>query len=331
LGDCACTVTFSQLEASPRSLYFVELTAECNNACPGCGNVYADDRSVPPLGVQEWCAVLDCIASTSAQLKITGGEPTLHLQFREIIEHVEALGIPFTLFTNGRWAEPKRLLDFLTGLSHLDGLLISLHGARPASHEAFTGVAGSFAETVENIELAVEAGLQVTTSTVLTRRSCPEVRAIVALGEELGVEGVAFQRYIGAPLPALEAGWDELRRAINTIEEARSSNGRHVRLGTPIPHCFVPNHSTGCCAGVAQATIDPWGNLRPCNHVSLVCGNLLSQSLDEVWASVQMNYFRDAIPAPCHDCAAFDVCHGGCRAAIMELGLDKDPLMTRPM
>jgi len=324
-------MSLSQLEIPTSPAYFIELTAACNNACPGCGNVYADDRSAPPLTAREWCTVLDRIAPTAAQLEITGGEPTLHPQFEEIIEHVGTLSIPFILFTNGRWREPERLLDFLAGLSHLDGLLISLHGGRAASHEAFTGVAGSFAETVKNIRRAVEAGLRVTTSTVLTRHSCPEVTAIIALGEELGVEGAAFQRYIGAPLPELEAGWDELRGAVGTIEEVRSSNGRRVRFGTPIPHCFVPNHSTGCYAGVAQATIDPWGNLRPCNHVSLVCGNLLNQSLDEVWASAEMQRFRDAIPEPCYACAAFDVCHGGCRAAVMEFGLSSDPFMTQPI
>jgi radical SAM protein with 4Fe4S-binding SPASM domain len=284
---------------------------------------------MPPLSAQEWRFVLDRVAPTAAQLKITGGEPTLHPGFEEIVEHVDASGVPFVLFTNGRWAKPERLLDFLAGLSHLDGLLISLHGARPASHEAFTGVAGSYAETVGNVERAVEAGLRVTTSTVLTRQSCSEVEEVIALGKELGVDGAAFQRYIGAP--ALEAGWDELRRAIDAIEGVMNGNGRRVRFGTPIPHCFVPNHSVGCCAGVAQATIDPWGNLRPCNHVSLACGNLLRQPLDEVWASVEMRRFRDAIPEQCRSCEAFGTCRSGCRAAILERGLDRDPLMKNPI
>jgi len=331
VGDCACAVDPVRLEDSGRALYFVELTAACNNACPGCSNVYADDRSAPPLSAREWRALFDRIAPTTARLKITGGEPTLHPEFEEIVEYVDGLGIPFMLFTNGRWAEPERLLDFLAGLSYLEGLLISLHGADPASHEAFTGVAGSYAETVENVERAVGAGLRVATSTVLTQHNWSGVEEVVALGEELGVDGAAFQRYIGAPLSTLEAGWGELRQAVGAIEALMSDDGGRVRFGTPIPHCFAPNHSRGCWAGVVQATVDPWGNLRPCNHTSLVCGNLLSQSPQEVWASATMQRFREAIPEACRSCPDFEICHGGCRAEVLELGLEQDPLMSRPI
>lgn len=331
MSNCACTVNPAQLICSGRSVYFLEITAACNNACPGCGNVYAGDRSAPPLSAQRWRVVVDRLAPSAAEFRITGGEPTLHPQFEEIVGHINSSGLPFVLFTNGRWANPDRLLDFLAGMPNLAGLLVSLHGAGPAAHESFSGVAGSFAETVQNIRRATAAGLRVNTSTVLTRHNYAQIEDIVALGKRLGVERASFQRYIGATLPGLEAGRDELQMAVGAIEELVNRNGNGVRFGTPIPHCFVPNCSKGCLAGVAQATVDPWGNLRPCSHISLVCGNLLRQSLDEIWSSGQMQLFRKAIPEPCSTCADFEVCRGGCRAAIMEFGLSSDPLMAQPI
>jgi len=344
MGDCACTVDPSHFTGLEGRLFFVELTPACNNACIGCGNVFAGNRLPEPLSMQEWCTVLDRIAPSTSWLKITGGEPTLHPEFEEIIEHAAALGIPFTLFTNARWLEPERLVYFLAGIPQLDGLLVSLHGAKAQPHEAFTCTPGSFDETVANIRLAVDAGLKVTTSTVLTRYSCPEVEAIVSLGQELGADHASFQRFIGASLPEIEPGELELQRAVEAIENIANGgngiggngrgpkgNGEPVRFGTPIPHCFAANGSYGCLAGIAQATIDPWGNVRPCNHAPLMCGNLLERSLEEIWHSPAMEAWRGMTPVECLGCREFAMCRGGCQATAMLRGLEKDPLIGKPV
>jgi radical SAM protein with 4Fe4S-binding SPASM domain len=305
---------------------------------------FANNRSPKPLSARERCTVLDRIASSISWLKITGGEPTLHPEFKKIIEHIALLGIPFTLFTNARWLEPEREVRFLAGIPQLDGLLISLHGAGAQSHEAFTCTRGSFDETVANIRLAVDAGLKVTTSTVLTRHNCSEVEAIVALSQELSADHAAFQRFIGAALPEIEPGPLGLQQAVEVIENIANGgnrigdngrgpkrNGKLVRFGTPIPHCFAANGSYGCLPGIAQATIDPWGNVRPCNHTPLACGNLLTQSLEEIWHSAAMEAWRKMIPEECMGCEAFEVCRGGCRAIALLRGLEKDPLIGEPI
>ncbi len=104
-----------------------------------------------------------------------------------------------------------------------------------------------------------------------------------------------------------------------------------MAYGVGIPQCFTFSSSTGCMAGVAYCAVDPWGNLRPCNHSDLIAGNLLSRTLEEAWRSPAMERFRKAVPQACHTCAAFPTCHGGCRALAMELDLPGDPLMTGPL
>lgn len=336
------------MEASGLRLFFLELTPACNNACVGCGNVFAGNRSFQPLSAREWHVILDKIAPSACFLEITGGEPTLHPEFREIIEHVETLGTPFNLLTNGRWPEPHSIINLLTRASCLNGILVSLHGASVRSHEAFTGVPGSFAETVDNIKRAVDAGLSVTTSTVLTHQNRSEIESIVALGQELGASGAAFERYIGVPLPEWEPSTAELCEVVKLIDILGDTNGhgeavkssqrsdierlsfddKPVRFGVPIPHCFVANSSNGCRAGTAQATIDPEGNVRPCNYAPVQCGNLLVQSLEEIWQSAAMEEWRRMIPDECLECLHFEECRGGCRAAAMMQGLTRDPLMS---
>ena len=78
---------------------------------------------------------------------------------------------------------------------------------------------------------------------------------------------------------------------------------------------------------LGAATIDPWGNMRPCAHVPLTCGNLLEQSLEEIWHSAAMEAWRGKIPEECIGCEEFEVCRGGCRATAMLRGLRRNPLM----
>jgi MoaA/NifB/PqqE/SkfB family radical SAM enzyme len=142
---------------------------------------------LPCCRPQEWCDLLSPFISEAAQIHLTGGEPTLHPEFFRIFEEVTSHDAWVTVFTNGRWKDPEQFVKRIHGRRHFSGLLISFHGAKATSHEAFSGVPGSFDETVANIRLAVENGLTVALSTVITRYPWNELEAVVELGQELGV------------------------------------------------------------------------------------------------------------------------------------------------
>jgi radical SAM protein with 4Fe4S-binding SPASM domain len=313
------------------AIYALELTPACNNRCPGCSNVYASNRSgPPPLSAQEWHNLLAPFVSEAVQIRLTGGEPTLHPEFFRIFEEVTSHDAWVTVFTNGRWRNPEQLVRHVRGRRHFSGLLISLHGSDPISHEAFSGVPGSFDETVSNIRLAVKSGVTVALSTVITRYSWNRLEAIVELGQELGVHHIAFNRYIGRPLPEIEPTEEHTQAAVLQVQ-ALVQAGAAVKYGIGVPQCFVPNESEGCLAGVAYASVDPWGNLRPCAHSPTVIGSLHEASMAELWQSEAMDAWRALMPSECTTCAAYSVCHGGCRA-IQELRpTGRDPLRREPL
>jgi pyrroloquinoline quinone biosynthesis protein E len=311
-------------------LYSLELTPACDNRCRGCYNVFANERAQPSLTLKEWHRILDRIKPHAHQVKLTGGEPTLYPHFKGIVAHLRDLDISFSLFTNGCWTDPGRLAAFLKTVPQLRGLLISLHGAAPAAHEVFSGVQGSFKRTVASIQRATDVGLFVTISAVIHRRNLDQFQAILALARDLGADHVAFNRYLGPRDPVVEPTDEQLRQAVRQIEALRQ-DGAQVKFGNCIPQCFVESSSIGCLSGVAYCTIDPWGNMRPCNHSPLNCGNLLEQSVEEAWQSAEMQRWRGMIPAECHLCAEFPQCHGGCRAMAIELGLEKDPMAGAPL
>lgn len=308
----------------------LEITAACSNRCPGCSNVYAAARAGRVTPADQWERWLAEFAPEAVQIRLTGGEPTLHPEFGRIFAAAVSYDARVTVFTNGRWRDPHGLIRQVRGRANFSGLLISLHGARAETHEAFSHVPGSFDETLANIRLAVEAGVPVALSTVLTRQSWREAAGVAALGKELGVQHVAFNRYIGAPNPEIEPDLAEMQQAVSEIEQMIAA-GENIRYGVGVPQCFAPNASDGCLAGAAYASVDPWGNLRPCAHSPMLAGSLDQSSFQQIWNGEKMAAWRALMPPECTRCAAYAICHGGCRA-VQELRPDgRDPLRCQPV
>ena len=332
--DCACYALEGDeipLLSAPISFY-LELTPECNNRCPGCGNTFVErggrakgGDQARPLDAAGWSRVLERLQPHALRLKLTGGEPTLHPQFEAIVAEVAASGVPFTLFTNGRWQRPARTVCLLREMPGCQGLLVSLHGATAEAHEAFSGVPGSFAETLGSVRLALEAGLPVSLSCVITRWSWRQVGEMLNLARRLGVESVVFNRYLGPSLPGLGVSSGQLRAAVAQVAALRSV-GEPVKLGNCLPTCFVDTGQAGCLAGMAFFSVDPWGQVRPCNHAPVACGSLLESTVEEIWQSPAMQAWRGRVPAGCASCPGLPTCRGGCRAQAILLGLEADPL-----
>jgi len=329
--DCQCACPTDGASIPVLSLpvaYYLELTPACTNRCPGCGNVYAAGRASlsAPLDGEEWCGLIGQLAATASRFKLTGGEAPLHPAFTAIVHRIEDWGVPFTLFTNGRWPDPGPLITLLRTTATCEGLLVSLHGPDAATHEAFTAVPGSFDETVANVRRAAGAGLDVATSMVVHSRNWDRIEETLELSLRLGANHLVCNRFIGAPSTRVAPSQAQLRAAVTTIESLCAA-GRPVRFGNCIPQCFVASSSRGCTAGSTFATIDPWARLRPCNHAPLLAGDLRTQSLEEVWLGGTMAGWRALLPAGCSACPAFAICHGGCRAQALLAGSVRDPLM----
>jgi radical SAM protein with 4Fe4S-binding SPASM domain len=310
--------------------FALELTPACNNHCPGCCNVFPHTSTPQPLSARQWAKILAELKPDIHRLKLTGGEPTLSPEFEPFVATLRDLDIPFALFTNARWRDPGQLVAFLQTVLQCKGLLVSVHGSTAASHDAFTRVPGSFAETCANIHRAVAAGLNVTTSTVITCHNWHEVGGIVRLSQQLGANHAVFNRYLGKSMSQVEPDEGHLRQAIEAIDSLRR-RGNPVKFGNCVPQCFYPSSSAGCLAGVAYCTVDPWGNVRPCNHAPLICGNLLEQSIEEIWHGEAMTCWREMIAEQCWHCLELSHCHGGCRAVAMIQGVERDPLMRDPI
>jgi radical SAM protein with 4Fe4S-binding SPASM domain len=312
---------------SVSTTYTLELTSKCNNTCVGCGNVFSRNwGEMPP---ERWAALLGKLQPHLVNVRVTGGEPTLHRQFPQLIQLIDRLDVPFVLFSNAVWPDRQKIIQVLLACHNLDGVLVSLHGKDNASHRQFVEC-NSFERTVQSIKEATQVGLRVDTNTILTRVNFRDIEAIVQLSLGLGSSSVAFNRYYGAPLTITTLSDAELSGAIGSIHTLKAQ-GMPVRFNNNVPACFSGRPSKSCPAGITHCTIDPLGNVRPCNHTAVTFGNLFEYSIRELWSSERASWWRNLIPEPCYQCAEFDRCRGGCKAMALQLKQEQDPLMCKPL
>jgi radical SAM protein with 4Fe4S-binding SPASM domain len=163
---------------------------------------------------------------------------------------------------------------------------------------------------------------------VATRLNLPDLYDAIKLAFAFGSRGMMLNRFNPggrgrAHLAELLPTVDEMRQALEVADAAAAEFGFPISCSIPLQPCLTdhdvyPNLGFGfCAAGTDRAyyTLDPLGNLRPCNHTSTILGNLLEEPFADLIGPDRMRPFVEAVPAFCEPCVLRDTCRGGCKAA----------------
>ncbi|MCU0606662.1 MAG: radical SAM protein [Candidatus Edwardsbacteria bacterium] len=134
----------------------VELTERCNNDCVHCCiNLPAGDGRARRRELT--AAQLDRVFAQAAQLgcltvRLTGGEPLLREDFKEIYLAARRRGLTVRLSTNGCLLTPA-LAELLAAVPPLEPVELTAYGRDRGSYERVTRVPGSFARFRAGLDL----------------------------------------------------------------------------------------------------------------------------------------------------------------------------------
>lgn len=144
----------------------IEILNFCNFKCVHC---YNQNLKVHLLDKTSAFHIIDSLVEMGCKnVTITGGEPTLHPQFKEIYKHCYDKHLKITLFTNGFYLD--RFVDFFKNYRP-DKIEISIYGASDKTYKEVCQIDNGFNVVNRNIELLKTNNLPIYTKSVIMQQN----------------------------------------------------------------------------------------------------------------------------------------------------------------
>lgn len=280
----------------------------------------------PVLTAAQVTCVVERLVPFVSEFRIKGAEPALRADLLDILGVLDRVERPYHLFTSGAWPDRQGFLVGLKALAWLQSIVVSLHGHDATTHAACNGTGTDFEQVVKTLEVACSTGIEVSTSTTITRANAEHLEEVVELAVRLGVRHTIFNRCVDGRSGEGEVPPQVLRTCLAKLDELRQL-GYNISLGSCVPACFFRDFAQGCSGGITYCVVDPWGRVRPCDHSPTLMGSLLEQGVTDLWRSRPMKAWRNNLPRVCRKCSSLNFCPGGCRSLAENLGIAADPLI----
>jgi radical SAM protein with 4Fe4S-binding SPASM domain len=268
----------------------IDLTHQCNLRCVHC---YLGDKtprkmhSTKELSTDQWLRIIDEFTEAGCLfLLISGGEPLLRKDFKEIYGRLKTNGLLVTVFTNGTTITDD-ILDLFDDLPpHL--VEITLYGATEKTYERITGSGLAFRRCINGIEALVKNKIHVSLKTILMTLNSPEFFAVKEIAKDYGVEF----RFDAAIFPCFDGDKSPLDLRVSP-KEAVEKEFFDERVSREWKDYYekrkdlrFPDYLYLCGAGVNNFYIDPYGHLQPCVLVTDPQYNILNGEFLKGWRNV---------------------------------------------
>jgi len=313
----------------------VQIDERCNLHCAHCfvsatnaGHVmpYADirDMLIPRLS---GCQV--------RRVTLTGGEPTIHPEFMEVVRAFRRAGMDVGICTNGTALTGAQITE-LAGIGGVH-VNVSLDGFRPGSHGLFRGDRASFGTTVATVRSLACAGLL--QGLLCTPNTLAEEAEYRELCEFARGQGAAY--VLMNPLSSMGRGFRARRKLASPAGQMERIAELTSPYGGPdlqIVHIRFPNTAGeplgGCEAGTiiyvfaaGEVTVCPYLVFAARTPLSrhepgeFIVGNIftdpdIARRLDEY----PLARLRMGANPTCCSCAIAGECGKGCPAAVVAAG-----------
>lgn len=307
------------------------LLDRCNLGCCHC---YQEDRNTTANGLN-LANALDVLNQLTdliqlfqnskpsrpirTHISLTGGEPLLWPDLFDLIRHIRARGMGFSILTNGT------LIDAATAteLRSLEPryVQVSIDGSK-STHDTIRGT-GNFEAAIAGISNLVKRNINTTISFTAHRGNYREFPLVASLGHKLQVNRVWADRLI--PLGQSSSNQNMSLSPAETLEfldimkdsrkQLRSSK-TEIALHRALQFLLTGERPYRCSAGKSLLALLPSGDLLPCRRMPRVVGNVFKDTLLSLYQNNPLLLSLrnpDIISDGCQKCFFSRACGGGLR------------------
>lgn len=331
----AASCYFRTTVAAPYRKALVQIDERCNLRCAHCFVSATQNGGYMPLAAVVERVIPQLVASRVRRVTLTGGEPTIHPHFLEVVRAFRTADIDTGICTNATTLTEEHIAE----LADIGGVHcnVSLDGFRPESHGKFRGNRDSFAITIRTVTQLATAGLlQGLLCTPNTLAEDEEYHQLCEFAREHGARYVLMN-----PLSSMGRGVKARRPLASPAEHMRhiAELTRQFEQDLDIAHIRFPNTASkplaGCEAGTiiyvftpGEVTVCPYlvfAARTPGSHhdpAEFIVGNIFDH--DDIAERLDAYRFHDryklgANPT-CGTCGLNAQCGKGCPAAVIANG-----------
>jgi SynChlorMet cassette radical SAM/SPASM protein ScmF len=322
----------------PLNQIYFYLTEGCNLRCRHCWiapKYESKNNSYPALDLDLFRSIIELAKPMGLSgVKLTGGEPLLHAQIREILDYIRTEDLSLTVETNGVLCTPELASKMAECKNTF--VSVSLDGADAETHEWVRGVDGCFEAALAGIRNLVGVGFRPQVIMAIMRRNKDQMEEMVRLAESMGAGSVKFN--VVQPTARGEK-LHESGEALNIEElvelgrwvEDTLSTKTNMSIYHSHPMAFRPfgkmfgENGDGCsvCGVLGILGVLADGSYALCGIgetvPDLVFGHAATDPLEEIWSKTPILLeLREGLPhlieGICGDCLMKGLCLGSCIA-----------------
>ena len=234
----------------------------CNLACVGCGRIREYQPVLDKMMPVE--VALNAVKESGAPIvSVAGGEPTIHPQIDQIINHLIEQKYFVYCCTNGllldRMVQKIPPSKYFCWVIHMDGM--------EEKHDESVDRKGVFQKAVQGIEMAVDRGYRVCTNTTVFKNSdVADLHQMFRFVSELGVEGSMISPgydFKDAPDPDLFLSRQESRAIFKDLLNPAKIEGMKF-YNNPLYLNFLQGQREYQCTAWSNPTYTVMGWRKPC-------------------------------------------------------------------
>ena len=313
----------------------IELLPLCNMNCDMC-YVRLSPSEMKAQGrlrsLNEWLRVAEEMKNDGTLfLLLTGGEPLLYPEFKQLYMKLKDMGFVITINTNGTLID-EAWADFF-GEYKPRRINITLYGSDNQAYRELCHYPGGFDKVMHAVKLLKERNVDVKLSSSLTRANQNDMVRIIGLGEELGIP-VRVDTYMMPAVRERNRPYDEQSRldpvsaARVRIQVLKQEMGKELfeeyvrKIVFEVEH-ILPEDGPGkvhCLAGNCSFTINWQGYLRPCVVMSEPSVSVFEEEFEKAWQKVSNAVSEIRTSSVCNACKYRPICRTCCASALLEEG-----------
>lgn len=307
-----------------------ELTLACNMCCGHCGSRAGQARA-NELSPDEALQVVAQLCELGLErLTLSGGEPTMRLDWPDIARAIKEGGALANLISNGwEWSDETTRTAVEADLANV---CFSVDGLEE-THDQIRRK-GSFSRVMQAFDSCAAHGLPTASVMTLNRKNLHQLDAVHDLLLQRGVTIWQLQvsDLMGNMRDNIEWAFhpEDLLDVEAKIATLIDRSDMRIAVGDNVgfygPHEDKLRSDTpfgfwvGCFAGCQVIGIEADGNVKGClsqQDPAFVEGNLRERPLREIWNrpgafAYNREFSIDQLEGFCRDCRYAEICRGGC-------------------